>query len=88
MRRDSIGGQANPDKTETTEAEPVVVAYVRIHGSDIDPHYCLDTEANRRLLVAGAEIHAKVRCGNHALGYALFYSVWEYFYEKVIFGWL
>ena len=37
------------------------------------------------LLIAGTEVHAKVRCGNHALGYSLFYGVWEFLYEKVIF---
>ena len=37
------------------------------------------------LLVSGTEIRAKVRCGNKPMGYALFYGVWEFFYEKVIF---
>jgi len=35
--------------------------------------------------LSGAEVHAKVRCGNHRLGYSLFYGVWEFFYEKVVF---
>jgi hypothetical protein len=35
--------------------------------------------------VAGQEVHARVRCGNYPLGYALFHGVWEWFYEKVIF---
>jgi len=26
-----------------------------------------------------------VKCGDHALGYALFHGVWEWFYEKVVF---
>jgi hypothetical protein len=28
---------------------------------------------------------AKVRCGDHAMGYSLFYGVWEFIYEKVVF---
>jgi hypothetical protein len=35
--------------------------------------------------VTGTEVVAKVRCGNHAMGYSLFYGVWEFFYEKVVF---
>jgi hypothetical protein len=35
--------------------------------------------------VSGTDVRAKVRCGPHALGYALFYGVWEFFYEKVVF---
>ena len=34
---------------------------------------------------AGTEVHAKVRCGNRRMGYALFYGVWEFIYEKVVF---
>ena len=37
------------------------------------------------LLVTGTEVHAKVRCGNHALGYSFFYGLWEFLYEKVVF---
>ena len=31
------------------------------------------------------EVRAKVRCGSHSLGYSLFYGVWEFFYENVLF---
>ena len=39
-------------------------------------------EGNR---VAGTEVHGKVRCGNHPMGYSLFYGLWEFLYEKVVF---
>jgi len=32
--------------------------------------------------VTDTEVHAKVRCGNRAMGYSLFYGVWEFLYEK------
>ena len=35
--------------------------------------------------VSGTEVRAKVRCGNHRAGYSLFYGVWEFLYEKVVF---
>ena len=25
------------------------------------------------------------RCGNRAMGYSLFYGVWEFIYEKIVF---
>jgi multidrug efflux pump subunit AcrA (membrane-fusion protein) len=81
--RTSIGGEATPNRDDNNEAEPVVLAYVRIDGKDIDPDR--DLMARRDLLVTGTEVVAKVRCGNHAMGYSLFYGVWEFFYEKVVF---
>jgi hypothetical protein len=36
-------------------------------------------------LVPGTEVHAKIRCGQRAMGYSLFYGLWEFFYEKVVF---
>ena len=59
----------------------MVLAYVSIDDADIAPADRLPPEQQ----LAGAEVHAKVRCGNHRLGYALFYGVWEFFYEKVVF---
>jgi hypothetical protein len=58
-----------------------VVAFVNIDDKDIDPAYRLP----RELLLSGTEVHAKVLCGDHRLGYSLFYGVWEFFYEKVVF---
>ncbi len=77
---DKIAGEAVPNKDDSGEPEPVVLASVRIDDG-VDPRYLLP----RELLLSGAEVHAKVRCGNHRMGYALFYGVWEFFYEKVVF---
>jgi hypothetical protein len=81
LSRDRIAGEANPTRDDKDEAESVVLAYVRIDGDDIDPRDRL----TRDLLLSGADVRAKVRCGPHRLGYALFYGVWEFFYEKVVF---
>jgi len=37
------------------------------------------------LNIAATEVRGKIRCGNRALGYVLFYELWEFFYEKVLF---
>jgi hypothetical protein len=81
LARKDIGGEANPNRDDNNEAEPVVLAYVRIDGDDIAD--ALPNDGN--LLVTGTEVVAKIRCGPHAMGYSLFYGVWEFFYEKVVF---
>src|SRR5262249_4116401 len=81
LREDRLGVEANPNKEDASESEPTVLAYVRIEGTGI----AKDDQVSRHLLVAGTEVHAKVRCGDRALGYSLFYGVWEFFYEKVVF---
>jgi HlyD family secretion protein len=81
LLRTRLAGEANPNRESPTDAEPVVLASVRIDGPDIPPEERIPPE----LFVAGTEVHAKVRCGNHALGYSLFYGVWEFFYERVVF---
>jgi hypothetical protein len=87
LKRERIGGEATPQKDDNNEAEPVVTAYVSIDDRE-------DAEGNeipseklipRDLLVTGTEVVAKVRCGNAALGYSLFYGVWEFLCEKVLF---
>src|SRR5207253_9562197 len=83
LKRSSIGGEATPNRDDNNEAEPVVLAYVRIDGPGIDPDKSLATHKN--LLVTGTEVVTKVRCGDHAMGYSLFYGVWEFIYEKVVF---
>ncbi|HEV3116720.1 MAG TPA: PDZ domain-containing protein [Gemmataceae bacterium] len=85
LARSSIGGEATPNRDENNEAEPVVLAYVRIDGEGIDPARSLINDQYKNLLLAGTEVTAKVRCGSHAMGYSLFYGVWEWFYEKVVF---
>jgi hypothetical protein len=83
LRRSKIGGEATPNRDDNNEAEPVVLAYVRIDGPGIDPAKSLAEHKN--LLLTGTEVVAKVRCGDHAMGYSLFYGVWEFIYEKVVF---
>ncbi len=83
LARHKIAGEANPNKDENNEAEPVVLAWVRIDGDDIREKDRVPLDPNRR--VTGTEVHAKIRCGNHRMGYSLFYGVWEFFYEKVVF---
>ncbi len=79
-----IAGEAQPNKDDNNEAEPIVLAYVRLTGEGIADRDNLVLNAPK-LLVTGTEVHAKIRCGNHAMGYSLFYGVWEFFYEKVVF---
>jgi hypothetical protein len=75
LSRDRIAGEANPSRDDNNESEPVVFAYVRIDDAGVPPG----------LLLSGTEVHAKIRCGNHRMGYSLFYGVWEFLYEKVVF---
>jgi hypothetical protein len=80
LTRHQLAAAASPDR-DGDGVEPVVRASVRIDGPDIPgadhiPH---------DLLVSGTEVHAKIRCGDCRLGYGLFYGVWEWFYEKVLF---
>ncbi len=79
--RHKIASQADPNRDEKDESEPEVIAFVTIDHDSIDQGYRLSREA----LTSGTEVHAKIRCGKHRLGYALFYGVWEFFYEKVVF---
>ena len=79
--RNRIAGEANPNREEATDAEPVVIAYVRIDGEDIPKEY----RANLPRLISGTEVTAKIDCGPARAGYSLFYGVWEFLYEKVVF---
>jgi hypothetical protein len=81
LHRDKIAGEAVPDKDDPNAAEPSVLATVRIDGADIPK----DRQVPREFFTAGTEVHTKVRCGNHAMGYSLFYGLWEFFYENVVF---
>lgn len=78
---DRIAGEATPKTDDAQDNEPYVLAYVRIEGDDIDEGYRVDTSR----LTSGTEVRAKVRCGPARSGYALFYGVWEFLYEKVVF---
>jgi len=83
---------SHPDRTykgrlypEGLAGEAVVlnnqtVLEARVEISTI-PRHELDT------MLVGAEAKVKVRCGLRPVGYVLFYELWEFFYERVIF-WL
>ncbi|GIW81811.1 MAG: hemolysin D [Gemmatales bacterium] len=81
LSRAELGREAVPDPDPEAGAEPVVIAFVRIEGDDIPT----DLRVPRSKLVTGTEVHAKIRCGNHAMGYSLFYGLWEFIYEKIIY---
>jgi hypothetical protein len=81
LARGRIGGEATPNKEEVSDTEPIVQAFVRIDGEDIPE----DDRIPQSLLVTGTEVHSKVRCGLRPMGYSLFYGMWEFFYEKVVF---
>jgi hypothetical protein len=83
LRREKIAIQANPNKDAHDEPEPVLQAWVRI--SPIDDDIPKSSRVPEELLVTGTEVHSRVRCGNRAMGYSLFYGVWEFMYEKVVF---
>jgi hypothetical protein len=79
LYEDQLPSHAEPNRDDHNQAEPVVTGYVLVNLDD------LPESQRHALYVAGQEVHARVRCGNHALGYSLFHGVWEWFYEKVVF---
>src|SRR5262249_16629894 len=81
LYRHKIASQADPNRDEKHESEPEVIAFATIDDDRIHRDYRLLGEA----LTSGTEVHAKIKCGKHRLGYSLFYGVWEFFYEKVVF---
>lgn len=81
LYRDRVSGEAVPNRDDHNESAPVVIAYVLLD----DPSIPEDMRVPKNLLVTGVEVHSKIRCGNHAMGYSLFYGLWEFLYEKVIF---
>jgi hypothetical protein len=81
MYLSDLTAMAEPNRDDQNESEPVVIAYVRINTPYIDPKYHLD----ENLLVTDVEVSTRIRAGDHSMGYSLFYGVWEFLYEKVIF---
>ncbi len=79
-RRD-ISAEAVQNKDDHNESELVVHAYVRVN----DPDMPAPDHIPKELLTTGVEVHTKIRCGNHSLGYSLFHGGWEFFYENVLF---
>ena len=86
LRLDKIAGEALSNKEDKDEAEPVVVAYVRIDNDDPDlPKIDGASVLPPEMLLSGTEVHAKICCDSHPMGYSLFYGVFEFLYEKVVF---
>ncbi|HTK76535.1 MAG TPA: efflux RND transporter periplasmic adaptor subunit, partial [Gemmataceae bacterium] len=74
LYRGKVAGEATPNRDEHNESAPVVIAYVTLDDPSIP-------EADRvpdNLLLTGVEVHGKIRCGKHPMGYSLFYGVWEF----------
>jgi hypothetical protein len=84
LTRDKMAWQLNPNKDAHDEPEPVVSCYVRIYPNK-DGDIPEDSRVPTELLVTGTEVHSRIRCGNHAMGYSLLYGIWEFTFEKVIF---
>lgn len=146
LKKDKIASQANPQKDDNNEAEPVVLAWARIearyqltaplltelNGDGVPEAVTakLNSLKNRRfdsrdlflrelgrtlsaeerkkyeprvlefacrddiplaqqmppkLLLANVDVHTRIRCGDARMGYSLFYGVYEFAYEKLIF---
>jgi hypothetical protein len=81
LHKSNITGEAIPDRNDQNESHPVVIAYVSLDDPAIPEGYQLP----RDLMVTGVEVHAKIRGRNHPMGYSLFYGLWEFLYEKVVF---
>jgi hypothetical protein len=81
--KDKVASQANTQKDDNNENEPVVIAWARIHPEKGD--IPADGQIPPARLLAGNEVHTRIRCGYRPMGYALFYGVYEFAYEKVIF---
>ncbi|MBI1830700.1 MAG: hypothetical protein HYR84_04530 [Planctomycetes bacterium] len=81
LSKEKIAAQANAQKDEHNENEAVVMAWARISGAGIPA----DWQITPTQLLSGSEVHTRIRCGNRAMGYSLFYGVYEFTYEKVIF---
>ena len=80
LAKADVGGEASPTATKTTKAIPWSSPTCEPKATISMPAYRLPK--TEELLVAGTEVVAKVRCGNHRMGYSLFYGVWEFIYEK------
>lgn len=81
LYEEDIAAEAVPNRDDRDQTEPIVQAYVRVNIDGTAPAGMIP----QSLFVAGQEVHTRVRCGNHALGYSLFHGVWEWFYENVVF---
>jgi hypothetical protein len=77
-----MGGEAAAERDDNNEPEPVVIAYVMLDHKDIAP----EDRVPEDLRKTGIEVLTKIRCGEARLGYTLFYGVWEFICEKILFA--
>lgn len=84
LYRSRIAREIVTNREDGSEAEPFVSAFVVLDDPAITSGG-MPVALIQNGTVAGVDVHAKVRCGPARLGYALFYGVWEFFYERVIF---
>ena len=87
LARNKISSEATPNRDANNEAEPMALAWVRVSPRKVNGKWDIpeDSLVPENLLVTGTEVHTRIRCGNRPMGYSLFYGVWEFFYEKVVF---
>jgi hypothetical protein len=81
LARNKVAAEATPNRDENNESEPVTFAWVRVHGKDIPADYVIPADK----LVADLAVTTKIRCGNRAMGYSLFYGIGEWIFEKIVF---
>jgi hypothetical protein len=81
LYQDKVLAQAEPNRDDQNESEPVLFGYVQLNTPDIP----VEEHLNPVYLVTDLEVKAKIITGDHSLGYSLFYGMWEFLYEKVIF---
>jgi hypothetical protein len=80
LKKDRIAKEATPNQPAQDEAEPIVLAWARVHGADISADSALPAD----LLLSGTQVHARIRCGTDALGYALFHGLWKFNSERIV----
>ncbi|MFO0845117.1 MAG: hypothetical protein U0797_22475 [Gemmataceae bacterium] len=81
LHKDKIAGEATANMEDQNDPEPYVLAYVDIKDGRIPEGYRVNSDE----LTSGTEVRGKVLCGPARAGYALFYGVYEFLYEKVVF---
>lgn len=77
-----VGGEATPQRDDNNESEPVVFVKVSIDDPGIPEKDRIPDD----LLTPGMEVVTKIRCGESSLGYSLFYGVWDWTCEKILFS--
>lgn len=81
LARNRLAAQAGVSHDDPANPGSVLVGSVRLDG----PGIASEEQIPRDLLLSGTEIRARIRCGDRPLGYCLFYGLWEFVDEKVLF---